>query len=121
MHSAKGKILIGDGLQFISALKKLQEKYEAAVDGGAGDEEQEFDRKFINILNSGLTVDFVRFKDDSDFDQRYWHYSAAHDDESTKYKATSLSQKINVIAARFKRRINHELVFMHTFGSAAFS
>ena len=104
MHSAKGKILIGDGLQFVSALKKLQERYQAAEHDGAGDEDREFDSKFVNILSKGLTVDFVSFKDDSGFDQRYWHYSASHDEESTKYKSTSLYQKITVIATQYLSR-----------------
>ena len=95
-----GLILVGDGLQLISALKSIQEDWvragkpkpgvetQAGNDGGDGEADQGFDSRVVEIFNNGLVCDVVAFDSDEPLSRLTW-YASTHDEESVRAVAAA--------------------------------
>ena len=90
-----GLILVGDGLQFISALKSIQKDWEQAgkpdSKSQAGDETEPgagevFDSRVIEIFVKGLVCDVVAFDTDEPLLRLTW-YASAHDEDNVRSAA----------------------------------
>ena len=90
-----GLILVGDGLQFISALKSIQKDWQTAgqpdARSQAGDETEAgefFDSRVIEIFVKGLVCDVVAFDTDEPLLRLTW-YASTHDEENVRSAAAT--------------------------------
>ena len=61
----------------------------------------------MEIFKTGVVCDFVRFEDDDRTTRCLW-YCSVHDEESNRYRPSSLHSKISVVATQFERYRTYE-------------
>ena len=63
--------------------------------------------KLVEIFKTGVVCDYVQFEDDDRTSRCLW-YCSVHDEESNKYRPSSLHSKMSIVTAQYERYKTYE-------------
>ena len=100
-ENASGQKIIDDGVSTVAALKKCRDWWEADPD--ATPQGEVWSESMVQVFRAGLQCRVVAYADSDDLEARSAWNTAKHDEESNTVRWSTLHQKLNTAAARFKK------------------